>query len=294
MTPSSTATPETASRGEEIRLRAAHLRLAAVAWGSPSARRVLALHGWLDNAASFSPLAPHLTGVRCVGLDLPGHGRSQHRPPGTAYHFVDYVPAVLDAVDALGWQRFALLGHSLGAGIASIVAAVAPERVERLALIEGLGPLTAEPSQAPDRLLQSLEQSRALAAKQPPLYPHAEAATRARHAVGGLSEHAARLLAARNSRSRSGGVTWRTDPRLRVGSPLLLTERHVLAFLERIEAPVMLIRGRSGHLHDRPFMQARYESVPRLDVVDLDGGHHLHMDDPQAVAAVLNAFLAVA
>ena len=56
-------------------------RLAALAWGEPSAPTWLALHGWLDNAASFSRLAPLLCtrlGVRIVALDFSGHGHSLH------------------------------------------------------------------------------------------------------------------------------------------------------------------------------------------------------------------------
>ncbi|MBW8822952.1 MAG: alpha/beta fold hydrolase [Xanthomonadales bacterium] len=106
-----------------------------------NAPRVLALHGWLDNAASFIPLAAHLAGIELVAVDLPGHGRSVHLPPGAIYTFEMAVHHVLDIADALGWERFTLLGHSMGAGIASLVAAACPQRVERLVCIEALGGL---------------------------------------------------------------------------------------------------------------------------------------------------------
>ncbi len=68
----------------ELSLELPHLRLAAQAWGDPQLPRLLALHGWLDNAASFDRLAPLLCGhFHIVAIDLPGHGRSGHRPPGT-------------------------------------------------------------------------------------------------------------------------------------------------------------------------------------------------------------------
>jgi len=71
----------------ELELELPHLRLAAQVWGDPLLPRLLALHGWLDNAASFDRLAPLLCEhFHIVALDLPGHGRSGHRPPGTWYH----------------------------------------------------------------------------------------------------------------------------------------------------------------------------------------------------------------
>ena len=74
---------------------------------------VLALHGWLDNAASWIPLAPHLHDIDLVALDLPGHGTSPHLPVGAEYALAGTVHTVLDAADALGWDRFAVLGLSL-------------------------------------------------------------------------------------------------------------------------------------------------------------------------------------
>lgn len=84
--------------------------------------RVLALHGWLDNAASFVPLAPHLSALQLVAIDLPGHGHSAHLPAGASYTTAAAICHVLDVADALGWDRFSLLGHSMGAGIASLTA----------------------------------------------------------------------------------------------------------------------------------------------------------------------------
>ena len=104
-------------------------RIAGLRGGRGTGLPVLALHGWLDNAASFVPLAAHLDGIELVAPDLPGHGRSAHLPRGADYSFAGAVASVLDIADALGWTRFALLGHSMGAGIGSLVAAACPQRV---------------------------------------------------------------------------------------------------------------------------------------------------------------------
>jgi len=94
---------------------------------------VIALHGWLDNAASFSHLAPLLPGLRIVALDQAGHGHSSHRAPGSGYQLWDYALDVLLVADQLGWQKFALLGHSMGAIVSLLLAGAVPERISRLA-----------------------------------------------------------------------------------------------------------------------------------------------------------------
>ncbi len=62
------------------------LRFAAQQWGDESGRPVLALHGWLDNSASFTPLAPQLRGLNIIALDMAGHGQSCHRPGSAPYN----------------------------------------------------------------------------------------------------------------------------------------------------------------------------------------------------------------
>jgi pimeloyl-ACP methyl ester carboxylesterase len=125
---------------EEVRLRLPHIELAAHLYGPEDGQPVIALHGWLDNAASFSRLAPLLPGLRIVALDFAGHGHSDHRPPGASYAIWDYAHDVLQVAEQFGWQRFSLLGHSMGAIVSVLLAAAMPERIERLALIDGLIP----------------------------------------------------------------------------------------------------------------------------------------------------------
>ncbi|NMQ18066.1 alpha/beta hydrolase [Candidatus Competibacter phosphatis] len=275
---------------EELELQTPYLRLAARAWGPPNGVPVLALHGWLDNAASFDALAPLLPNTRLVALDLTGHGRSEHRPPGIHYHFVDFIPDVVAAADALGWDRFALLGHSLGGGIASFVAATLPERIDRVAMIEGLGPPTSDPADGPANLRKTIQQMDALPHKRPPVYANLEAAIQARCEASGLSWVAATILVERGVRLVDGGFGWRTDPRLRFVSPLYLSEPQILAYMERIVAPALLICGADGYLVKRAYMQERYARIADLTVKILPGGHHPHLEDPEPCAHLLAPF----
>ena len=267
------------------------LRLGALEWGAGNRHRVLALHGWLDNAASFGPLAAELDGIHLVALDLPGHGHSDHRPAGVHYHFVDFVPDVLMAADALGWESFTLLGHSLGAGVAAFAAATAPERVERLALIEGLGPHSGQPEEEPARLARAGRQMARSGPRRVSTYDSLEEAVQARLRAGGLTHDAAEALVRRSTTHDARGYHWRSDARLRYSSPLYLSEPQVLAFLQGIACPTRFIRGRQGSLMERPGLDARMAAVARLEGVVLDGGHHLHLESPRPVAADLLPFL---
>ncbi len=131
------------------------LRLSAKCWGNPKGFPILAFHGWLDNAATFDHLAPYLNGFRLVSLDLPGHGFSDHRSFGSCYHFSDLMVDILEVLDVLGWQHFSLLGHSMGAGVASYIAGIIPEKISSVILIEGLGSLTKEDKEMPKILIES-------------------------------------------------------------------------------------------------------------------------------------------
>ena len=133
---------------EELRFELSSLTLAGKAWGPPEGTPILAIHGWLDNASTFDHLAPLLPEMRFVSVDMAGHGHSDHRPAGVNYHFVDMLYEVVELLDYQGWDRCSLLGHSMGAGVATCVAGLLGHRIQNVLLIEGLGPMT----QPPERL----------------------------------------------------------------------------------------------------------------------------------------------
>ncbi len=332
----------------EIRVDLPHFKLSGLEWpaadGSNEHRLpILALHGWLDNAASFRALVPLLPGDRrIVALDLPGHGLSSHRPQGAYSYFLDYVPVVFDVADALGWDRFILIGHSMGAGIGTLAAGTFPERIARLVLIDGMGPLTEADDGAPARFrsfLQSVQRAQKNAAraqkayadsntdsKQDPaagdesavdgpaspvnavvantgggsVYASQEHAVRARKLVGGLSDASARLLVERNlmqrldAAGRPDGFIWRTDARLKLPSPMRLTEKQVRAFLSEIEARTLMIAASDSEFAAyENLIQARAASIRNLNTIKLTGGHHLHMEKPEPVAQAITEFLAL-
>ncbi|MGY3266495.1 alpha/beta fold hydrolase [Lysobacter sp. HA35] len=276
----------------EITLDTPFGRLAALRFGH-GGTPVLALHGWLDNAASFLPMSAHLQGLDLVALDLPGHGASAHLPSSAEYTLVAAARAVLSAADALGWSRFSLLGHSMGGATSTLVAAAAPERIEKLALIEALGGLTEAEDRTAVRLRDAFASHGEAAGSRRRVFPDIATAVRARLQAGGLTEPAARLIVERGlAPAGEGGFTWRSDARLTKPTAVRMTEGQMRDVIAAIECPVKLV-------HAVPAFRffpadARDERAARLrdvDVVGIDGGHHLHMEIPGQVAEVIAPFL---
>ncbi|HEX4853941.1 alpha/beta hydrolase [Arenimonas sp.] len=277
----------------EIRLESPRGELAALRGGTAGGPRLLCLHGWLDNAASFLPLAPELAEFDLVALDLPGHGASAHRAPGHDYAFADWIHDVLDALDGLGWDRADLLGHSMGGAIACAVAAAAPSRVRRLALVEALGPIAGDPAAAGTRLREAVSARRALAARAPRVIPDIDTAVAARLAASRMTPEAARLIVERNLRRVEGGHAWRSDPRLTLPSQLRLTEETVQAMLRAIEAPVLVVAADPSPPYFSPDVRTQRLACLADGALEvIPGGHHLHMEQAARVAVPLRRFLA--
>lgn len=271
----------------EIRIELPHLTLAALTWGAADAPPLVVLHGWLDNAMSFARIAPMLaTRFQVIALDLPGHGASDHLPLGAAYHFVDYVRTVRDALDALALPNAALLGHSLGGGIAALVAAAVPDRIERLWLIEGIGPLADDGSATLERFRKAF--SPAKPASPSRTFASVDEVAAARTRATGLAGELAAPIVRRNLRETASGWQWRSDPRLAHASPVRLAESQVRALLAGIAAPTALLLATPETRYlPHTMMRARATCVPRMRVAVMNGGHHLHLEHPRKVAAWL-------
>lgn len=111
-------------------------------YGNRNERPILAIHGWLDNLGTFDrliPLLPDYLGVLCI--DLPGHGRSSHLPPGMYYSVYEYVFTIPLVMKEYGWSKVSLIGHSLGGVLSFIYASLAPHTVDMIVSLDILLPL---------------------------------------------------------------------------------------------------------------------------------------------------------
>ena len=252
---------------------------------------VLILHGWLDQGASWRRVAAGLAraGHRVIAPDHRGHGKTAHTPPGSYYHFPDYIADVDALFRALALPEVILVGHSMGGTISTTFAALRPERVTSLVLIDGLGPPASSPEQAVEQYrthLKHLEAPRPVST----LADVDAAAERLRRMNPLLPEAEARFLAARCTRPVEGGVVWRWDPLHRTRSPVAFDlERH-MAMLRHIQAPTTLIFGAKDWYLSLPDLPDRIAALGNVAArIDLPTGHSPHMEDPDQLVTHLLA-----
>ncbi|MCB9682251.1 MAG: alpha/beta hydrolase [Alphaproteobacteria bacterium] len=279
------------------------LRLRVASWGAPTTSPpVVVLHGYLEQGPAWDAVAQALVarGRHVVAPDHRGHGLSEHVGAGGFYHFWDYVADVDGLLRSLGPSPVDLVGHSMGGTIAGLVAACRPDRVRRLALLEGLGPPDGT-ERATTNAVAYLDQL--AEPRRHPSLPDLDAATaRLLRAAPRLDPARARRLAARVTRPvvdgdpaveapEPGTLTWTWDPLHRGRSPVPFQEALHLRHLARIEAPTLLVDG-----EDSPYRQldvaARVQALRHATAVVVPGaGHLLHHDAPDALADVLARFL---
>lgn len=257
----------------------------------PSGLRIIATHGWLDNALSFDRLAKAMPQHHWAALDFPGHGYSGHLPEGHWYQFGNYVHSIEQARATLGWDQFVLMGHSMGAAIGTLYAVAEPERLQAFIAIEALGPLSESPNGAVTRFRQALRQRTQFRPKKRTL-KHLDAVIDARAEAGALPRDVAAELMVRNTAKTDDGWLFRSDARLRLDSLTYLSEAQVIEFIEAVTTPTLVIQSSTPwSLFDNPKHAARITHLPNHEHILLPGGHHLHMTETEAMAEQINAFL---
>jgi pimeloyl-ACP methyl ester carboxylesterase len=264
---------------------------------------VIALHGWLDNSASFDVLAPQLANTQCLAIDLAGHGLSDHKSGLADYPLWSEVAAIYAIADEMGWQRFALIGHSRGAMMALLTAGVFPERISHLLLLDSIAPPVVPSEQAPERFLESITEIQRRIRRPLSLYPSYDAALEARckSQYAPVTKATAALLARRGLREIEGKFHWHADGKLWAPSNVALSEEMVEALAEKIAqlaVPSLLLLGERGLINiteSDPAFVARCQHLRQLIDAELDtvdDGHFLHMEQgADAVVQKVNRFL---
>lgn len=258
--------------------------------GQGGSRRVLCIHGWLDNANSFKAMQSELHGCDLVAIDLPGHGQSDHFNNHVPYTIASAMHYVLQCAEKLGWPEFHLIGHSLGGGIAPLCAAAAPDLVQSLVLIDALGPVAENEDKLPARLARFHSEMKSHSTITPRIMESAEQAADIRLKATKMNRSSALAIVERQLTKTDTGLRWSFDNKLRVASPSYFTEAQIQHILSTIKCPVLCIIAEAGYQADNKLLEPRSACVVHLQLERLPGNHHLHMDNPAPVATAITKF----
>jgi pimeloyl-ACP methyl ester carboxylesterase len=111
------------------------VRLAATRWPGSGRTPVVLLHGLSSQRRFWNLVVAHLDGVPLLALDQRGHGDSER--PGSDYALSTVATDLATALDALGWSRVVVVGHSWGGAVAATFAAEFAHRTLALVAIDG-------------------------------------------------------------------------------------------------------------------------------------------------------------
>jgi pimeloyl-ACP methyl ester carboxylesterase len=254
------------------------------------------LHGFLDAGGTFQFLVDALKKDRSiVALDWRGFGLSQWAPDG--YFFHDYIAdldQLLDQVSPFSPAR--ILGHSMGGNVACLYAGSRPERVNCLVNLEGFGLARTSPKEAPARMRKWLDQIKkptnergynsfdqltaVLQFRNPRFSPQTAA-------------FIARIWAVADE---DGRVRLAADPRHQWVNPVLYRREDAEATWQEIRAPMLMLLGEKSdylqRLGDDGTIEGLRRIFPSAQLARIpETGHMLHIERPDLVAPLIEAFL---
>lgn len=267
------------------------INVASKTHGDPQNPWVIALHGWLDNAASFNALAPLLKDVYVIALDLPGHGHSDAIASPDHYTIARYADVVAQIIQQSHHHPIQLIGHSLGGGIAAFIASKYPRLIESVTMIDVLGPLSSERNTTQDNaenMLRSMRNAASRARKK--TYASLEDMIHIRSRVNHLSFAQAQPMVERGARKTEDGWMWVYDQALTQKTKHPLSESQVLSILANIQCPVAVIEASEGIFKGKAYHSKRFKALAHAQHVLLTGHHHIHMEKAPIVAEAILQF----
>uniref|UniRef100_A0A3Q1EHB1 Serine hydrolase like n=1 Tax=Acanthochromis polyacanthus TaxID=80966 RepID=A0A3Q1EHB1_9TELE len=266
-------------------------------WGPGHGHPVLCLHGWADNCGSFNTLIPLLPKeCRFVAVDLPGHGRSSHRPPGILPIFASYLMDVRRVIDALQWSRFSIIGHSMGD-------ALYPDMVDALVLLDSYGFFPTDVKEIPGLMRQGLDEliqfEKKKEEKKERVYTYEKAVERLLAGNQSLSEQSAKILLERGLVEVEGGFVFSRDFRINLKNVARTTMEQCWEIQPRMQASVLVILAENGlektfaEPKRKQFTSALLQAYRDRNhtVVTVPGDHHVHLNKPEVVAPFVSDFL---
>lgn len=286
--------------------RGANAQISAVAFGDPTAPPLVLVHGMRDHALGFMELIEALQDrYYVIAADLRGHGHSDKTGTYTMVQFVADLRALFTHKQI---DKAILLGHSLGGHITLRFTATYPELVQRLVLLDGMGPpgIETAPEILNNRFREGVETVLGITGERRQIPNQAEAISRLKINNAGMSESLAELVVREGTEPHpDGGIRWRWESAVNMIWQTF-SQAETESLLPTISCPVLIVTGDRGldywtamrpQLNDPVIYQQELKRRADLfanaqHIVIADAGHMLHYDQPESVVRAVLSFVA--
>jgi pimeloyl-ACP methyl ester carboxylesterase len=272
------------------------LKLHYADWGNDAAPLLVLIHGGRDHCRSWDETARALQPYfHIIAPDLRGHGDSDWAK-GSSYSLSDYLYDLTRLARSVSAHKLTIVGHSMGGMIGLMYAGTYPDKVERLAVLDGVTVLPGT-QLAPihERTADWVEQLDRIAERKIRHYRSVgEAAERMIAHNKRLTPDRALYLATHGvKRNADGGYSWKFDEYQQARAPYRLSSDDHIALWSRIICPTLLLRGEESFLPD-PETMGVLAHFKQVHLVRIAGaGHWLHHDKPAEVIGALRTFFEV-
>lgn len=256
--------------------------------GTNTEQRIVFLHGLMAFSANWRKIATKLEDrYQCLIYDQRGHGRSFK--PESGYSLNDFAEDLHKITNELGWTRFHLVGHSLGARIAMVFADKYPEIVRTLT-IEDMGA-----SVLPD----SFKYYEKMLNIVPTPFDSRDAVKEffentflERFKPSENPKVLLTFLQANIEEKESGVYDWRFSKQAIIETARENHHQDRWREVSSFKMPVLLIRGESSHILSAEEYEKMLQINPQITGIEIKGaGHWLHYEKYEEFTRILVKFL---
>lgn len=269
-------------------------------YGDERATPVLCVHGRADNLETFTNLLPLLPrNFYYVCIDLPCHGQSAHADKGYVLDLQWYSLCVKRVIDHFKWPKLCIMGHSLGGQIGFILAALYPELILKLVIVEALMFYHLPPKNVAKATrynildsIMKLEKRNAFV--EAPTYSLFEFVNKMRQTRGTeADEEQIKAIALRNL-LKVGEDQYKTsnDQRTKFLVFTYLPYEALVNLAEAIKCPTLIILGKNYYTRpDEVISNSPEHNIKSVTFEFIKGDHDVHLVHPREVASLIAPFL---
>jgi pimeloyl-ACP methyl ester carboxylesterase len=258
-------------------------RLHLLSWGPEAGATVLLLHGITESAGDWIPFAEYAenagVGLHLVALDLRGHGASAHHDR-EAYDHLDHYADLLSVIGELEGP-VDVVGHSLSGHVCLFLAALSPDLVRSLVLVD----VEAFPPR------RQADELRRFGARPHDVFESFETALeKMRLRLPGVDEAILRNKVRRDMIELENG---RFVARFDRAALRRLSSPDAEPFLPLIQCPMLLVRGELSEVMRLGAAQEMERAISDARLVEIpNASHSPHLENPIAFSEAVLGFLA--